>query len=64
MLSSYLLSKTPKIKVYKTILPVWYGCEKWYLTVRVESGVSPDDTYRISKQMVWEVPEAKRISVL
>jgi hypothetical protein len=37
-LSSRLLSKNVKIKIYKTIiLPVFlYGCETWSLTLRVE----------------------------
>jgi hypothetical protein len=38
LLSSRLLSKNLKIRVYKTIiLPVvLYGCETWSLTLRVE----------------------------
>ena len=37
-MSSRLLSKNLKIKIYKTIiLPVvLYGCETWYLTLREE----------------------------
>jgi hypothetical protein len=37
-LSSRLISKSLKIKIYKTaILPVvLYGCETWYLTLREE----------------------------
>ena len=35
LLSSSLLSKNLKIKVYRTInLPVGYGCETWSLTLR------------------------------
>jgi hypothetical protein len=36
-LSSRLLSKNVKVKIYKTIiLPVvLYGCDTWYLTLRV-----------------------------
>jgi hypothetical protein len=39
LLSSSLLSKKLKIKIYRTIiLPVvLYGCETWSLTLRVES---------------------------
>src|SRR5215469_2692621 len=39
ILSSSLLSKTLKIKIYRTlILPVvLYGCETWSLTLREES---------------------------
>jgi hypothetical protein len=38
LLSSHLISKNLKIKIYKTvILPVvLYGCETWSLTLRVE----------------------------
>jgi hypothetical protein len=38
LLSSRLLSKNVKVKIYKTIvLPVvLYGCETWYLTSREE----------------------------
>ena len=37
LLSSRLLSKNLKIKIYKTIiLPVFYGCETWSLTLREE----------------------------
>jgi hypothetical protein len=38
LLSSWLLSKNTKIKIYRTIiLPVvLYGCETWLLTLREE----------------------------
>jgi len=37
LLSSTLLSKNLKIKIYRTIiLPVLYGCETWSLTLREE----------------------------
>jgi hypothetical protein len=38
LLSSRLLSRNLKVKIYKTIiLPVvWYGCETWPLTLRQE----------------------------
>ena len=38
LLSSCLLTKNLKIKIYRTIiLPVvWYGCETWSLTLREE----------------------------
>jgi len=37
LLSSSLLSKNLKIKIYRTIiLPVVYGCETWLLTLRDE----------------------------
>jgi hypothetical protein len=36
-LSSRLLSRNVKVKIYKTvILPVLYGCESWSLTLREE----------------------------
>jgi hypothetical protein len=36
LLSSYLLSRNIKVKIYKTIIPpvVLYGCETWSLTLR------------------------------
>jgi hypothetical protein len=39
-LSSRLLSKNVKIRIYKSIiLPVvLYGCETWFLTLREEQG--------------------------
>jgi len=41
LLSSSLLSKNLKIKIYRTIiLPVVYGCETWSLTVREERRLS------------------------
>jgi hypothetical protein len=42
LLSSRLLSKNTKIKVYRTIiLPVvLYGCETWSLTLREEQRLS------------------------
>jgi hypothetical protein len=37
LLSSRLLSRNVKVKIYKTIiLPVLYGCETWSLTLRGE----------------------------
>jgi hypothetical protein len=37
LLSSCLLSRNVKVKIYKTIiLPVLYGCETWFLTLREE----------------------------
>jgi hypothetical protein len=38
LLSSYLLSKNIKIKIYKTIISpvVLYGCETWSLTLKEE----------------------------
>jgi hypothetical protein len=48
-LSSRLISKSLKIKIYRTvILPVLYGCEIWSLTLREEHrlGVSEDRVLR------------------
>ena len=40
LLSSSLLSKKLKVKIYRTIiLPVLYGCETWSLTLRKERGL-------------------------
>jgi hypothetical protein len=37
LLSSHLLSRNVKVKIYKTIfLPVLYGCGTWSLTLREE----------------------------
>src|SRR5215467_13754323 len=38
LLSSRLLSRNLKIKIYRTIIPpvVFYGCETWSLTLREE----------------------------
>jgi hypothetical protein len=37
ILPSSLISKNFKIKIQRTIiLPVWYGCETWSLTMREE----------------------------
>ena len=45
LLSCSLLSKTVKIKIYKTtILPVLYGCETWSFTLREESKLSVFET--------------------
>jgi hypothetical protein len=37
-LSSYLLSRNVKVKIYKTLIQplVLYGCESWSLTLREE----------------------------
>jgi hypothetical protein len=42
LLSSSLLTKNLKIKIYRTmILPVvWYGCETWSLTLREKRRLS------------------------
>jgi hypothetical protein len=47
LLSSRLLSKNLKIRIYKTIvLPVvLYGCETWSLTLREEHSVVPPNFY-------------------
>ena len=42
LLSSSLLPKNLKIKIYRTIIRpvVWYGCETWSLTLREEPRLS------------------------
>jgi hypothetical protein len=42
LLSSHLLSKNLKIRIYKTIIlsVVLYGCQTWSLTLRVEHRLS------------------------
>ena len=51
LLSSRLLSKNLKIKIYRTIiLPVvLYGCETWSLTLREERKM------RVFENMVWRI---------
>jgi hypothetical protein len=46
LLSSRLLSKNVKVRIYKNIiLPVvLYGCETWYLTVREEQKLRDCDS--------------------
>jgi hypothetical protein len=40
VLSSHLISKNLKIKIYKTVLlVVLYGCKTWPLTLREEHGL-------------------------
>jgi hypothetical protein len=41
LLSSRLLSRNVKVKIYKTTIPplVLYGCETWSLTLREEHGL-------------------------
>jgi hypothetical protein len=40
LLSSRLLSRNVKVKIYKTIiLPFLYGCETWPLTLREEKSI-------------------------
>jgi hypothetical protein len=47
LLSSTLLTKNLKIKIYRTIiLPIWYGCETWSLRLREERKL------RVSENMV------------
>jgi len=54
LLSSSLLSKNLKIKIYKTIiLPVvLYGCETWSLTLREERRVRVFEN-RVLRRMFW-----------
>jgi hypothetical protein len=43
-LSYVLLPKNLKIEIYRTILPVLYGCETWSLTLGEERRLRFDDT--------------------
>jgi hypothetical protein len=54
LLSSRLLSKNIKIKIYKTIiLPVvLYGCKTWYLTLRAEHRLRVFEN-RVSRTIFW-----------
>ena len=51
LLSSRLLSKNLKIKIYRTIIvPVFlYGCETWSLTLREERKLSVFENMVLSK---------------
>jgi len=52
-LSSSLLSKNIKIKIYKTIiLPVLYGCETWSLTLREERRLRVFEK-RVLRRIFW-----------
>jgi len=59
LLSSSLLSKKLKIKIYRTIiLPVvLYGCETWWLTLREERKL------RVFENMVLRIFEPRRDEV-
>jgi len=54
LLSSRLLSKNLKLKIYRTIiLPVvLYGCETWSLTLREERKLSVFEYMALSKN-IW-----------
>jgi hypothetical protein len=54
LLSSHLLSKNLKIRIYKTIiLPVvLYGCETWSLTLREEHRLRVFEN-RVLRRMRW-----------
>jgi hypothetical protein len=51
LLSSYLLPRNVKVKIYKTIiLPVvLYGCETWSVTLREEHGLRVFENRVLSK---------------
>jgi hypothetical protein len=74
ILSSSLLSKNLKIKIYRTlILPVvLYGCETWPLTVREECRLRgrevflglltlEDGTDRLSRNVGTELPLSREL---
>ena len=54
LLSSSLLSKNIKIKIYRTIiLPVVvYGCETWWLTLREERRLKVFEN-RVPRRIFW-----------
>jgi hypothetical protein len=54
LLSSLLLSKNVKVRIYKTIiLPVvLYGCETWSLTVRDEHKLRVFEN-RVVEENIW-----------
>jgi hypothetical protein len=56
LLSSHLITKNPKIKMYKTVilLVLLYGCETWFLTLREEHRL------RIFENRVLRIFEFKR----
>jgi hypothetical protein len=63
-LSSGLLSKNTKIKIYRTIiLPVVYGCETWSLTLREERRLRVFEN-RVLRRIFWskrdEVKEERK----
>jgi hypothetical protein len=54
LLSSWLLSKSTKIKIYRTtILPVvLYGCDTWSLTLREEHRLRVCES-RVFEENIW-----------
>jgi hypothetical protein len=54
LLSSRLLSKNVKVRIYKSIiLPgVLYGCETWSLTVREEHKLRVSEN-RVLRRIFW-----------
>ena len=62
LLSSRLLSKNLKIKIYKIILPVvLYGCETWSLTLREERRLR---VFENRKKEIHAVIQSKQIYLL
>ena len=61
LLSSRLLSKNLKIKMYRTIiLPVLYGCETWSLTLREECKLRVFEN-RVLRRIFW--PKREEVTV-
>ena len=55
LLSSSLLSKNLKIKIYRTIIfpVVLYGCETWSLTLREEHRLRVFDNWDLVEENIW-----------
>ena len=62
VLSSILLSKYTKIKIYRSILlpVVLYGCETWLLTFREGLGVNVSENNRVLRRIFW--PERDKLT--
>jgi len=52
LVSSILLSKNIKIKMYSTILPVLCGCEAWSFTLRGERRLRVFEN-RVLRKILW-----------
>jgi hypothetical protein len=61
LLSSSLLSKNLKIKIYRTmILPVLCGCETWWLTLREEHKLRVSQSKMLRETFVPEKGRGNR----
>ena len=64
ILSSSLLSKNIKIKIYRTIIlrVVLYGCETWSLTLREECRMRVSETVEVTGE--WRKLHNEELNVL